>query len=332
MPSLVKKIDGFKKMRDMNPKKYPLPQKKKPAKKKKDVIKTSSLDLTRSNYKFDKDIQKYSTVEKYMDNAIIENGLFDKYFSRDYKKMLIDVEVLEEKLKSTEVTVQKIRRLAAKYYLKNETEKTNLDNLHLGIKEKISFLNQSNSNNKYCFKVDSEVLAAEDNKHVYVVYRPSIIEYAKVNLYFDIFCKIRIDDNGLSEYIGTDFNSIHNKLEILKVINKYHKSLNHYKEVDKKEGIAYYNEFISTLKKEIRIAIKKFCSADNDNMIRITEDIVSLEKYCRSAHTFQLQFILDYYFQKAKERNDYSLLDKVTTILSDLMDLTMTIPHELIIA
>lgn len=113
-------------------------------------------------------------------------------------KKLNRISELEEKFKNINFFERNVFVQKSKYYLQNKRKK-GTDDIQDTLRKQIDNLNEVYEDNMYFLDIGKEILDKENNKHIYNIYTVSIIEYKKINLYYDLI--LEGYDNLYSEHL-----------------------------------------------------------------------------------------------------------------------------------
>jgi len=214
-------------------------------------------------------------IEKHYFSKLIENGE-NLDLNQEKTRRL---EELEEKFKKISFFEKNVFVQKSKYYLQNKIKK-GTDNIQDTLRKQIENLNNIYEENMYFLKIDREILNKEENKHIYNIYTVSIIEYKKINLFYDIIMESE-DFQYKEKMLPITLSNLNTELKLF-LYELIDDTLNYseiYTEYEEIEGVELknYNKYIIYLKGVIIDFFIDLYSNKNKNILRMRELFQKIE-------------------------------------------------------
>lgn len=158
----------------------------------------------------------------------------------------------EEKFKNVHFFKREVYEQPAKYYLQNKIKK-NTNDIQDTLRRQIDNLNNTYEDNMYFIDIGKEILNKEENKHIYNIYKVSVIEYKKINLYDDFLLESDdfYDEKMRPIYFSNPTDDL--KVFLYELINdtlNYSEIYANYNTIDDVE-MKHYNTYFKYLKNTI---------------------------------------------------------------------------------
>jgi hypothetical protein len=232
------------------------------------------------------------------------------------QKKLKRIEELEEKFKDIILFEKKIYEQKSKYYLQNKIKK-GTDDIQDTLRRQIDNLNSMYEDNMYFLHIDKSILNKEQNKHIYNIYTVSIIEYKKINLFYDII--LESDDTFYKEHflpitlanLNTDL-----KLYLYELIDdtlNYSEIYAEYNEIDGTD-LKNYNKYLSYLRNIILDFFIDLYSNTNKNILKMRENFQKLESQLCCVNNIPIFETLEKYQTPDNESIINEIIDIVVSL------------------
>ena len=149
------------------------------------------------------------TLEQLYIQKIIEK---DDYNDNDYVKTQKAINKKEDEFKKITLYKRFVYEHQHKYYLQNKIKK-GTDDIQEGLREEIERLNYTYEENFYYLNINKDILSKKENKHIYNIFKVSIIEYVSVNLFNDIINESDFFYSGIMKPIT--FSNLNDDLKLI---------------------------------------------------------------------------------------------------------------------
>jgi hypothetical protein len=232
------------------------------------------------------------------------------------QKKIKRIEELEKKFKDIIFFEKKIYEQKSKYYLQNKIKK-GTDDIQDTLRKQIDNLNSMYEDNMYFLHIDKSVLNKEQNKHIYNIYTVSIIEYKKINLFYDII--LESDDSFYREHflpitlanLPTDlklylYELIDDTLNYSEIYVEY----NNIEDVELKD----YNKYLSYLRNIILDFFIDLYSNTNKNILKMRENFQKLESQLCCVNNIPIFETLEKYQTSNNEHIINEIIDIVVSL------------------
>jgi len=170
---------------------------------------------------------------------------------KEYQQTINKIFEFEEKFKNINLFKQEIYEQPPKYYLQNKIKKET-GHVQDSLREQIAKLNSIYGENLYLLDIGKDILQKEENKHIYNIFKFSIIEFKKINLYEDIILE---SDIFFSHIKPSTFTNLTDELKLM-LYDLIDDTLNYseiYTDILKRDDvdIRYHNSYFKFLKQTI---------------------------------------------------------------------------------
>lgn len=252
-----------------------------------------------------------TTIREMFNKKIIEKDLFQVYFDQSSSKNDEKIEYYENLFKDVNFYKKKTFDYGTKYYLQNK-QKEELNNIQESLRDKIINLNYTFSENAYFLDISKETLEKTGNKHKYNVFKISLLEYNKINLYEDII--LESESFFSDDFFPIQFSNISQNLRIdlYERLIKFIKKNKNLIDRDEKNEIEFHDLLLINLKRELITFFIKLYKNDK-HLDFIISEICKNEPSFKSKSVFSVEDFLEKLL-KTPSSDNITLINKIMNI------------------